>query len=74
MLNDVQLKQRLMAYCPATQDEGGDRFAKNPIRCGSVAHLTFVNLRPNTVSDEDRGAIGHIENRRMGRDGFRRGQ
>ena len=53
----------MMAYCPAADDEGGDRFAKNPIRCDSLAHLAFVNLRPNAVSDENRGAIGHIENR-----------
>jgi hypothetical protein len=51
----------VMAYCPAAHDEGSDRFAKNPIRCGGLAHLAFVNLRPNPVNDEDRGAIGHIE-------------
>jgi hypothetical protein len=40
----------VMAYCPAAQDEGRDRFAKNPIRCGSVARLTFVNLRSNAAT------------------------
>jgi hypothetical protein len=57
----------VMACCPAAHDEGSDRFAKNPIRCGSLAHLAFVNLRSNPVNDEDRGAIGHIENRRCAR-------
>jgi hypothetical protein len=42
----------VMAYCPAAQDEDSDRFAKNPIRYGGLAHLAFVNLRPNPVNDE----------------------
>ena len=57
----------VMAYCLAAQDKGSDGFTKNPIHYGGLAHLAFVNLRPNPVNDEDRGAIDHIENRSCAR-------